>query len=84
MWTAPEQRLRQRALQLLSILLSLRCIVTSSAARRPATIFPFDTELQDLDYTTVATGHGPLIRYNQDELIGRQLSFPVPHEDLKH
>ena len=99
--------MRQRALQLLSTLLSLRCIVTSSAARRPDTIFPFDqatgvmytcdafaahyateapfdTELQDLDYTTVATGHGPVIRYNQDELIGRQLSFPVPHEDLKH
>ena len=41
-------------------------------------------KVKDLDYTTVATGHGPIIRYNLDELIGRQASFLVPHGDLKH
>ena len=24
-----------------------------------------------LDYTTIATGHGPIIRYNLSELVGR-------------
>ena len=28
-------------------------------------------KVKDLDYTTVATGHGPIIRYNLDELVGR-------------
>jgi len=32
-------------------------------------------KVKDLDYTTVATGHGPIIRYNLDELIGRQVSL---------
>ena len=58
------------------------CTHVTSGAHH-ATEAPFDTELQDLDYTAVATGHGPIIRYNQDELIGRQLSFPVSHEDLQ-
>ena len=28
-------------------------------------------KVKDLDYTTIATGHGPIIRYNLEELIGR-------------
>ena len=28
-------------------------------------------KVKDLDYTTVATGHGPIIRYNLEELVGR-------------
>lgn len=29
-------------------------------------------KVKDLDYTTVATGHGPIIRYNLEELVGRR------------
>ena len=29
-------------------------------------------KVKDLDYTTIATGHGPIIRYNLEELVGRQ------------
>ena len=28
-------------------------------------------KVKDLDYTTIATGHGPIIRYNLEELVGR-------------
>lgn len=31
-------------------------------------------KVKDLDYTTIATGHGPIIRYNLDELVGRRVS----------
>ena len=31
-------------------------------------------KVKDLDYTTVATGHGPIIRYNLDELVGRSVA----------
>lgn len=27
--------------------------------------------VKDMDYTTVAVGHGPLLRYNLSELVGR-------------
>ena len=44
-------------------------------------------KVKDLDYTTIATGHGPIIRYNLEELVGRQaallfqlsLSLYMPH-----
>ncbi|KAK9802723.1 hypothetical protein WJX73_000981 [Symbiochloris irregularis] len=30
---------------------------------------------KDLEYSTIATGHGPLIRFNLDELVGRYQSW---------
>ncbi|CAL8463908.1 g3443 [Coccomyxa elongata] len=30
---------------------------------------------QDLPYTTIATGHGPILRYNMQELVGRYKSW---------
>ena len=35
-------------------------------------------KVKDLDYTTVATGHGPIIRYNLDELVGRWVACIFP------
>ena len=32
-------------------------------------------KVKDLDYTTVATGHGPIIRYNLEELVGRWVKY---------
>ncbi len=32
-------------------------------------------KVKDLDYTTIATGHGPIIRYNLEELVGRQATL---------
>lgn len=31
---------------------------------------------QDLPYTTIATGHGPILRYNMQELVGRCAHVP--------
>ena len=28
-------------------------------------------KIKDLDYSTIATGHGPLLRYNVEEIVGR-------------
>lgn len=37
---------------------------------------------KDLPYTTIATGHGPILRYNMQELVGRCAHVPPPRMQL--
>lgn len=33
-------------------------------------------KVKDLEFSTIATGHGPLLRYNVDEIVGRYTIRP--------
>lgn len=35
-------------------------------------------KIKELDYSTIATGHGPLLRHNVEEIVGRWAILTLP------